>query len=272
VAKHYDNLDHFYRKLWGEHLHHGLWLTGRETPEQAVRQLVVEVAAQARIEMGSRVVDVGCGYGATARLLVDEFGAAVTGVTISSAQHGYAESVRPGTANPRYLLRDWYDNGFPDGKFDAVVSLESSEHMPDKPRFFGEVARVLKPAGRFIVCAWLSRLNPKGWEVRHLLEPICCEGRLPSMGTVEDYRNWIEDAGLEVERIHDVSGRVRKTWVICARRVLHALVTDPATLRFVVTARGRDRVFAWTLFRILAAYYAGSMRYAILTARKPPGG
>ncbi|MBW8754357.1 MAG: SAM-dependent methyltransferase, partial [Sphingomonadales bacterium] len=32
VALHYDELDPAYRRIWGEHVHHGYWLTGRETP------------------------------------------------------------------------------------------------------------------------------------------------------------------------------------------------------------------------------------------------
>ena len=43
VAGHYDELDPFYRRLWGEHIHHGLWVHGRETAEQAVVQLIVHV-------------------------------------------------------------------------------------------------------------------------------------------------------------------------------------------------------------------------------------
>ena len=31
VADHYDELDPFYREIWGEHVHHGYWATGRET-------------------------------------------------------------------------------------------------------------------------------------------------------------------------------------------------------------------------------------------------
>ena len=35
VAAHYDELDAFYREVWGEHVHHGYWASGRETPEAA---------------------------------------------------------------------------------------------------------------------------------------------------------------------------------------------------------------------------------------------
>src|SRR5215213_3127174 len=69
VAAHYDDLDFFYRDVWGEHVHHGLWRSGKETREEAVRQLAELVAAEAQGAPGQSVCDIGCGYGATARLL-----------------------------------------------------------------------------------------------------------------------------------------------------------------------------------------------------------
>ena len=97
MASHYDELDRFYREIWGEHVHHGLWLRGDETQAQAVRQLAELVAREAAVEKGTRVVDIGCGYGATARLLAEELGAEVTGMTISEAQHTIAVARCAGT-------------------------------------------------------------------------------------------------------------------------------------------------------------------------------
>lgn len=48
VARHYDELDIYYRDLWGEHVHHGLWRTGRETPEAACEQLIRLAAEEDR--------------------------------------------------------------------------------------------------------------------------------------------------------------------------------------------------------------------------------
>ena len=45
IARHYDTLDFFYRDLWGEHVHHGLWLTGRESPAEAAEQMSRQVLA-----------------------------------------------------------------------------------------------------------------------------------------------------------------------------------------------------------------------------------
>ena len=55
--------------------------------------------------------------------------------------------------------------------------------MKDKLAFFTEVNRLLRPGGRFVVAAWLSREQPALWESKYLLEPICVEGRLPSMAS-----------------------------------------------------------------------------------------
>ena len=82
VARHYDELDPFYRELWGEHIHHGYWATGRESPGEAVRALVDLVAVRAGIRAGCDVCDVGCGYGGTARILASGYRANVVGYTL----------------------------------------------------------------------------------------------------------------------------------------------------------------------------------------------
>src|SRR5258708_9300351 len=173
VAAHYDDLDRFYREFWGEHVHHGLWTTGRETPEQATHNLIAVVAEQARLKPGDTVCDVGCGYGGTARVLSGEFGARVTALTISHAQHAYACAIDLEAENPTYLLRDWMENGLEADSFDAVLAIESSEHMPDLATFFSEAHRVLRPGGRLVVCAWLTRETPRSWERRWLIDPLC---------------------------------------------------------------------------------------------------
>jgi tocopherol O-methyltransferase len=180
VGGHYDELDETYRSIWGEHVHHGYWQTGSETPAEATDALVDLVAERLALSPGMQLVDIGCGYGATAARLAAREQVAVTGFTLSEAQWRIA-AARPGALT--FHRRDWLDNCLPDAGFDRAYAIESSEHMVDKALFFAEAWRVLKPGGRLVVCAWLSRTDPNRMEVRHLLEPICREGRLPSMGT-----------------------------------------------------------------------------------------
>jgi tocopherol O-methyltransferase len=271
VAAHYDDLDRFYRSFWGEHVHHGLWITGRETAEQATRQLVSLVAASAAITDGSVVCDVGCGYGATARMLVADFGAIVTGITVSRAQHAYAAMLNPGAENPIYLLGDWLKNNLPSEAFHAVIAIESTEHMADLAAFFREASRVLRPGGRLVVCAWLTREKPGTRELerkrewRWLIEAICREGRLRGMENAAEYERLGMLAGLRLEAIEDLSRQVKKTWPICAGRVIKGFFREPASRRYLLREGGPNRVFALTIFRIWLAYEVGAMRYGILT-------
>jgi len=79
------------------------------------------------------------------------WGCEVTGLTLSGAQLAYAAApIRAPT--PGWMQQDWLENDFPPKVSTAVLSIESSEHMVDKPLFFAEVARTLKPGGRFANC------------------------------------------------------------------------------------------------------------------------
>ena len=195
VAAHYDELDPFYREVWGEHVHHGYWATGRESADEAVLALVDLVADRLALAPGQSGCDIGCGYGATARRTAERRGVQVTGVTVSAAQASYGERGPRERGGVTILHRDWLANGLAAASFDRAYAIESSEHMPDKQRFFAEAHRTLKPGGRLAVCAWLACDRPRPWEVRHLLEPICREGRLPSMGDAADYRRLAIRAG-----------------------------------------------------------------------------
>jgi tocopherol O-methyltransferase len=267
VARHYDTLDRFYREIWGEHVHHGLWRGGRETPLDAVEALTALVAERLELKSGQAVCDVGCGYGGTSRLLADRWGCDVTGLTLSEKQLDYAQRAYP-RPNPVLLRRDWLENGFAPESFDAVLSIESSEHMVDKPKFFAEVARTLKPGGRFATCVWLSSEKPGAAAIRHLLEPICREGRLPSMGSESEYRAMIRDCGLELIGFEDLTAFVWKTWWLCLVRAVKGVLTQRSYRNFLLDPGNGDRLFAVTLLRILIAYRTGAMRYGLFWARK----
>lgn len=267
VADHYNSLDGFYRKLWGEHLHHGYWKEGNESVEQATMQLIDLVAKAGHISKGDILCDVGCGYGATSRLLAKKYGAAVTAVTLSKNQWEYAKTNYP-SSNPHYLLEDFLQNSLPSNSFDTVISIESSEHMEDKEKFFSEVMRILKPGGHFVTCVWLAKNDPTNLEVKYLLEPICREGRLPSMGSELDYRRFLKVAGFSEILFSDISQNVKKTWGICAGRTVKQFFFDGELRKYLFNKKSSDRIFAKTLLRIWSAYQCKAMRYGIFSAKK----
>ncbi len=258
VADHYDELDAIYRSLWGEHVHHGYWRTGRESQTEAVAKLSDLVSEKLGFSAGDTLVDIGCGYGGTARRFASA-GAQIKGFSLSAQQIAHA----PPAPRVELHCRDWLNNGLEDGSMSGAYAIESSEHMSDKPAFFREARRVLHPSGRLVICAWLAREQPTDWQVRHLLEPICYEGRLPSMGSETDYRKMASAAGFDCVDFADISVNVRHTWTLCLLRLAQGVLTSPEIRRRVLNAR--NRLFALSVPRLILAYRTGAMRYGVFT-------
>ena len=268
VRDHYDELDVPYREIWGTYVHHGYWATGSETPERATEALVDLVIERIGLQSGDALGDIGCGYGATANYILHRHEAAITGFTVSHAQAGVAQGLAPSRGRFTCFERDWLANGLPDATFDHAYAIESSEHFADKAAFFAEAARTLKPGGRLVVCAWLSAERPSRWQVDHLLEPICREGALPSMGSRSDYEALAAAAGFELARFDDISAQVRRTWAICGRRLVTRLVTSARYRRIVFGATPANRAFVLSIPRLWWALRSGAMVYGLLAWRK----
>jgi tocopherol O-methyltransferase len=273
VGAHYDGLDVPYRELWGEHLHHGVWERGIATPEQATKRLVEIVAQSASIDEGTRVVDVGCGYGATARMLARTHGAVVTGYTVSRIQfiravHEKWDEATSLAPLPRIVLGDWLENDLEDASQDVVLAIESVEHMNDRARFFREAARVLRPGGRIVLAAWLGREKPWWLERRVLVEPIVRKGRLAALPKLSEHREHLASAGFGNIEAQDLTRAVRRTWDVCISRTLGRMLTSPGFARQFAGQGSEGRVFFPAMIRIKAAYAIGAMRYGVLVARK----
>src|SRR5690606_27568859 len=107
-----------------------------------------ELAGEVR---GRRVLDLGCGQGYMARVLA-EAGADVVGIDISEALVERAR--RYETEKPLGIVYRTDDAralaSVGDAEFDLVVCNLSLMDMPELPRVFGSVRRVLRDGGRFV--------------------------------------------------------------------------------------------------------------------------
>jgi tocopherol O-methyltransferase len=268
IADHYDELDPFYRDIWGQHVHHGLWLKGNETSEEAVRNLVELVAQKAALQRGERVIDIGCGYGASARLLAENYSAEVTAITMSAVQHAFAQGTAPGLGL-KYILGNWYSLEFVPDSFDLAIAIESGEHMPDKVEFARRVHRVLRPGGRFVLCAWLAADRMPKWQERSLMKPICSEGRIPNLATAQEYVDAATQVGFRAADSQDLTDRVKRTWSITIRRFVGRAFRDKRYRAFLLDGSLKNRIFAVAVVRIWLAYQIGAMRYRIFRFDKP---
>ena len=77
-----------------------------------------------RLPPGSKVVDVGCGIGGSARILARDYGFDVLGISISPAQIRRATELTPEGLSCRFAVMDALDLNLADGEFDGVRRLK----------------------------------------------------------------------------------------------------------------------------------------------------
>ncbi len=268
IASHYDDLDEFYREIWGEHVHHGVWNTGKESDTEAAENLIAMVVKAGHIGPGTKVLDIGCGYGATAKILAERHGADVTGMTLSDVQLGYANTNNSVPGKTHFRVQDWYQSQEPDASYDVVQSVESMEHMPDLPGFFAKAYAAAKPGGKVVVCAWMSCEDPSPIANGLFLNPITREAQLAGVRPASEFQAATESAGFTNFQMQDITQQVKRTWPLCAWRTIKGVLTKPHYRRFLFSSQNPNRIFALTLFRIWFAYELGIMRYGVYSADK----
>lgn len=266
IRSHYDLSTLFYRLLWGNHIHHGLW-DNDESPRKAQLQLTETLASLAQVQPRQTVYDIGCGMGGSSIHLARQHQCQVTGVTLSPVQRRWARmsSRFSGVGNrTEFHCADAESIEFPPASADLVWSIECTEHLFDKPRFFEKISGWLKPGGRVAICAWLEGANLDNETQKQAVYDVCEGFFCPSLGSMEDYRSWMTAAGLVVESEHDWTQRVLRTWEICEQRVRRSGV------RWLARLIDRNSVLFLDRFEtILNAYRTGAMAYGCLIARKP---
>ena len=263
IARHYDELSPYYKDLWGVHIHHGYWSTGRETKEEAQEQLIRELIARARIERGARVLDVGCGLGGTAIYLNKVLGATVTGITISPTQVELGSTLaKYNGADVRLLLMDAEAIEIED-RFDIVWSVEAISHLARRRHFLRSIARLLERGGKLVIADWFKSDDATEAQACRFLRPIEAAMLVPKLETPAAHVKYIAESGLTVTLFEDLSPHVSRTWDLAIE-----LVKNPALWRFAA-ARGKDALaFIESFAAMKAGYRSGALVYGMLLAEK----
>jgi len=263
IIEHYDAVSPYYQKLWGNHIHHGYWIRGDETKEQAQDQLIDHLAALAKIPRGATILDIGCGFGGTSLYLARNYAAATTGITISEVQVQMAqEAAAKESANARFLRMDAEAMAF-DQPFDVLWSMESISHYQDRAKFFDSTSKFLKPGGIFALTDWFKRSNLTAAEQKKYIAPID-EGMFVRLATMDTYVDWLQAAGLDIVCQEDISKPCARSWDLGLE-----IVADPKFWTLAAKL-GRDFVKNLKSFRAMRAGFAsGAFVYGLIVAKNP---
>jgi MPBQ/MSBQ methyltransferase len=196
-----DGILEFY---WGEHIHLGHYGNPPQRKDFLRSKIdfvheMVKWGGLDKLPAGTTLIDVGCGIGGSSRILAQDYGFAVTGVTISPQQVQRAQELTPEGVTAQFKVDDALALSFPDASFDIVWSVEAGPHMPDKAQFARELLRVLKPGGILVVADWNQRDDrriPLNFWEKPVMQQLLDQWAHPKFSSIEEFSELLEATGM----------------------------------------------------------------------------
>lgn len=180
--EHYDKGNDLFEAMLDERMIYscGYWKEA-DTLEQAQVAKLELVCKKLDIRPGMRVLDIGCGWGGTARYIAERYKAEVTGVTVSEEQASLARQNTEGLS-VEIRLQDYRKL---EGSFDRILSIGMFEHVGYKNyrMYMQTVRRLLRKKGLFLLHTiggnlWSANIDP--WIERYIFP----NANLPSISQI----------------------------------------------------------------------------------------
>uniref|UniRef100_A0AAU2VVA0 Cyclopropane-fatty-acyl-phospholipid synthase family protein n=1 Tax=Streptomyces sp. NBC_00008 TaxID=2903610 RepID=A0AAU2VVA0_9ACTN len=250
ISHHYDVGNDFYELVLGPSMVYSCayWEDGG-TLEDAQRDKLDLVCRKLALKEGDRLLDVGCGWGSMAIHAAREYGARVTGVTLSTEQAAFARKrIAEEGLTDRIEIRVQDYRDVRDGPYDAISSIGMAEHVGSVRyrEYADDVYALLKPGGR-LLNHQIARRPEKDESAYHVDEFIDAyvfpDGELAPLGrTVAT----LEEAGFEARDVESL----REHYALTLRRWVANLEKEwPRAVK--MTSPGRARV--WRLYMAASA-------------------
>ena len=208
VAHHYDLNGRLYALfLDRERLYSCAYFPrGDESIEAAQQAKIRHLAAKLLLDQpGRTVLDIGCGWGATAIALARDYGAQVLGITLSSEQLSEARARAAAEGLSERVRFELLDYRLVDQQFDRIVSVGMFEHVgiPNYQAFFETIKRCLKPDGVALLHA-IGRFDGPAATSPWLTKYIFPGGYAPALSEVFAplERSGLRSTDIEILRLH----------------------------------------------------------------------
>lgn len=201
ISAHYDSSEEFFLNFLDTRhrcYSQGVFERDDESLEDAMTRKLTFAMESIDAKPGDHVLDIGGGWGAFTEF-AGKRGVRVTSLTISRESEKYlhrliARETIPGTVVNCHLYE--YDPGI---KFDAIVNLGVTEHLPDYKRSLAMYQRLLKPGGKMYLDASACREKYKfhSFITKHIYPGNC------SPLCLHDYMKHLDDTPLRLRGVWD---------------------------------------------------------------------
>ncbi|MFO8043046.1 MAG: methyltransferase domain-containing protein [Alkalispirochaeta sp.] len=219
--------DGFYASIWGgEDIHIGIYERPDEPIRDASRRTVATMAAQVELSPTDTVIDLGAGYGGSARYLATHHGCHVTCLNVSDVQNARNRKLTAEqhlTEKIEVVYGDFEDLPYGDGTFSVVWSQDALLHSGNRAAVMAEAARVCTPGGTVVFTDPLQADHAD----RDVLQPVLDRINLSSLGSPDFYRRAATENGLQVRSFTDLTVHLVRHY----SRVLEELLNNEAAAR-----------------------------------------
>jgi ubiquinone/menaquinone biosynthesis C-methylase UbiE len=174
------------------------------------REATNELGAHLGLSNRQAVLDVGSGLGGPSRQLAMTYGCHITGIDLTEEYCAVATALadRLGLGDRvRYQQGNALAMPFSNGVFDAVVTQHVAMNIADKAALYREVARVLRPSGKFGI---YDLLQGEGGAV-HFPVPWARDPATSFLATADEMRSFLGASGFKITSWNDTS-EAGKEW------------------------------------------------------------
>jgi ubiquinone/menaquinone biosynthesis C-methylase UbiE len=159
------------------------WTTRQEAQDLMLAPVADFLIDRAKAKAGERILDVGCGCGATTMAFAQAVGPTghVSGIDISAPMLARARQMAPAGAPIDFMLADATVYPFEPASFDLMVSRFGVMFFAEPVVSFANLRRALRPSGRLAFACWREpRDNP--WLMMPLQAVYKHVPKLPQLG------------------------------------------------------------------------------------------
>jgi len=208
----------------------------KECHDQFHHRMAGVLAAQPE----DKILEFGCGFGEIGRQVALISGASVTGLTMADEEiAGGNERIKKAGLEGRCAMvqGNYHKMPFEDQTFDKVFGVYTLKYSADLTTAIGEMARVLKPGGRFVSYEILvsDKYDASNKQHRYCVDNISHSTCMPPLWHAQAVRDAATKAGLVAKEEVDLCAAPKEgAWYSCFERTgIHALLSSSIVFHLV---------------------------------------